>query len=88
MELRWSNEPKPKFDGGLPGYFFIFVKVIKIVKNDLRSTYDFLLISLAKRFNTAYDLLLNTGQSFGVESDGLVDVVGCGGNKRQNCRTP
>lgn len=42
-------------------FFFIFVKVIGLTLIDPGSYYDSFLISLAKRFNTAYDLLLNTG---------------------------
>ncbi|MGO9085768.1 MAG: hypothetical protein ACLQBK_11115 [Candidatus Sulfotelmatobacter sp.] len=56
---------KPKFHWWLPGYFFIFVKVIE---NDQGSYYDSFLILLAKRFNSAYYLLLDTGKASGGEA--------------------
>jgi hypothetical protein len=54
-----------KFHRRLPGYFFIFVKVIE---NDQGSYYDSFLILLAKRFNSAYYLLLDTGKASGGEA--------------------
>ena len=39
-------------------YSLIFVKVIEMTMGHI---YDFFLFPLANRFNTAYDLLLNTG---------------------------
>jgi hypothetical protein len=50
--------------------------------NDRRSYCDFFLISLAKRFNTAYYLLLNTAKWSGGETRGRVDV-GCVVETRQ-----
>src|SRR6516162_7481254 len=51
-------------------------------------SFDSCLISLAKRFNTAYYLLLNTGDLIsGGETRGWLTFVGCGGNA-PNCRTP
>jgi hypothetical protein len=65
---------KPKFGRWLPGYFFICVKVIR---NDRWSRYDFLLILLANRFNSAYYLLLNTGKwSGGETSKRLTSLLG------------
>ena len=51
-----------KGQGPVTTYFFIFVKVMAVLSNDLRSYFESFLIFLAKRFNTAYDLLLVTGQ--------------------------
>jgi len=51
--------------GRLLDYFFIFVKVIE---NDQGSYYDSFLILLAKRFNSAYYLLLDTGKASGGEA--------------------
>jgi hypothetical protein len=51
----WETD-NPKFRKWLPGYFFIFVKVIQ---NDHWSRYEILLILLANRFNSAYYLLRN-----------------------------
>ena len=48
--------------GRLLDYFFIFVKVIE---SDLGSCYVSFLILLAKRFNNAYYLLLDTGKCSG-----------------------
>ena len=48
--------------GPITTYFFIFFKVMGILSNDLRSHFESFLIFLAKRFNTAYDLLLVTGR--------------------------
>jgi hypothetical protein len=45
-----GGEGERKFGRWLPGYFFIFVKVMY---NDPRSGYDSFLIVLAKRFNNA-----------------------------------
>jgi hypothetical protein len=56
---------KPKFQTRLPDYFFTDVKVIW---NDHQSSFDFFLISLANRFNSAYYLLLNTGKRSGGET--------------------
>ena len=56
---------KPKFRQRLRAYFFILVKIIG---HDQRSYFVSLLISLAKRFNPAYYLLLNTGQRSGGET--------------------
>jgi len=66
------------------GYFFILVKAIC---NDHRSRFDFLLILLANRFNSAYYLVLNTGNHSGIETSKQEKVVGCGWNA-QNCRAP
>lgn len=55
-------EPGTKVQRPVTSYFFIFVKVIQIVSNDLRSYFECFLIYVAKRFNTAYDLLLDTGR--------------------------
>ena len=60
-----------KFLVRLPSYFLICVKVIL---NDLQSYSDCFLIFLAKRFNTAYYLVLNTGDWSGGETSKLVDV--------------
>ncbi|SPF31647.1 hypothetical protein SBA1_100094 [Candidatus Sulfotelmatobacter kueseliae] len=65
MAGRLRGRAKPKFCRRLPDYFFIPVKVIQ---HDHWSHYDSFLIPLAKRFNSAYYLLLNTGRVFGVES--------------------
>jgi hypothetical protein len=54
--------PITKVQGPVTMYFFIFVKVMGVLSNDLRSCFESFLIFLAKRFNTAYDLLLVTGQ--------------------------
>jgi len=54
-----TGKGKPKFRERLPGYFFTHVKVIL---NDCRSYYDSFLILLAKRFNSAYYLLLIPGK--------------------------
>jgi hypothetical protein len=60
-----SDPGKPKFQTRLPDYFFTGVKVIR---NDQKSPFDFFLISLANRFNSAYYLLLNTGKWSGGET--------------------
>jgi hypothetical protein len=49
-------------------YFFYFVKVIVIWITSKRASYDSFLILLAKRFNTAYYLLLITGNWSGGET--------------------
>jgi hypothetical protein len=45
-----------------------FLTALKLYGYDHRSGYESLLILLAKRFNTAYDLLLNTGLWSGGET--------------------
>jgi len=75
---------KPKFLLGLPQYFLILVKVIGC---DHGSYFVYFLISLAKRFNSAYYLLLNAGRWSGGETSKLVTFVGCGGIE-PNRRTP
>jgi len=45
------------------------------------------LIFLAKRFNTAYYLVLDTGEWSGGETSNWLTFVRCGGNA-PNCRTP
>ena len=67
-----AREGERKFSGRLPSYFLILVKVIR---NDQRSYFDLLLIFLAKRFNTAYYLLLNTGDWSGGETSGWLTFV-------------
>lgn len=57
-----AEAARTKVQGPVTIYFFIFVKVMGVVSNDLRSYFESFLIFLAKRFNTAYDLLLITGQ--------------------------
>jgi hypothetical protein len=64
---------KPKFQTRLPHYFFTGVKVIR---NDLKSPFDFFLILLANRFNSAYYLLLNTGKWSGGETSKAIGY-GC-----------
>jgi hypothetical protein len=76
--------PKWKLSEGLLAYFFI---VVKVIKGDQNRAFDSFLIFLAKRFNSAYDLLLNTGLWSGGESSGWLTFVGCGGNAPK-CRTP
>ena len=60
----WHSCQGGENEGARPGttYFFIFVKVMRALSNDLRSYFESFLIFLAKRFNTAYDLLLITGR--------------------------
>jgi len=70
---------------GLPGYFFICVKVIW---NDYESPYDFFLISLANRFNTAYYRLLNTGKWSGGETSKHRLTFSWVWWKRAKCRAP
>lgn len=79
---------KRRFNSLLPPYFFIFVKVIGKPTNDQRSCFVFFLIFVAKRFNTAYYLLLDAGDSSGAEISKWLTFVACSGNERQNCRTP
>jgi hypothetical protein len=45
-----------------------FLTALKLCRHDLKSCYECLLIFLANRFNTAYDLLLNTGNWSGGET--------------------
>jgi hypothetical protein len=63
-----SDPGKPKFQTRLPDYFFTGVKVIS---NDHKSPFDFFLILLANRFNSAYYLLLNTGKWSGGETSAV-----------------
>ena len=65
MDKLYCRRIKPKFGRWLPGYFFIYVKVIQ---NDQQSPYDFFLIFLANRFNRPYYRLLNTGKWSGGET--------------------
>ena len=75
---------KPKFYSRLPGYSLIFVKVIG---SNRGWYYDFFLILLANRFNSAYYLLLDAGRVVRWW-DQSVDVCrGVVGNA-PNCRTP
>jgi hypothetical protein len=60
--------------GPVTAYFFIFVKVISLLSGDLRSYFESFLIFVAKRFNTAYDLLLVTGQLVRWRDQYVVDV--------------
>jgi hypothetical protein len=59
----------------------------KLSNHDLGSYYVSLLIPLAKRFNNAYYLFLNTGKASGVESRKSVDVESSSG-KVPNSRAP
>jgi hypothetical protein len=72
---------KPKRWKWLPGYFFIFVKVIRDRQNDQWSYYDFFLILLANRFNSAYYLLLDTGNWSGGETSIWLTFVECSGKR-------
>jgi hypothetical protein len=56
-------------------------------KNDRQSGYDFFLILLANRFNSAYYLLLNTGDWSGGETSSGCRLLGVVENA-PNCRAP
>ena len=60
---------------------------LNLSEYDHRSHSESVLIFLAKRFNTAYDLLLITGDWSGGETSKWLTFVRCGGNA-PNCRTP
>ena len=51
-----------------------FLTTLNLYEYDPRSHYECFLIFLAKRFNTAYDLLLITGDWSGGETSKVVDV--------------
>ena len=65
--------------GPVTTYFFIFVKVMGALSNDLRSYFESFLIFVAKRFNTAYDLLLIPDSWSGGETSSWLTFVGCSG---------
>ena len=64
-----------------------FLTTLNLSEYDRRSYSESSLIFLAKRFNTAYDLLLITGDWSGGETSKWLTFVRCGGNV-PNCRTP
>ncbi len=65
--------------GFTAGYRAISLSMLKLPSHDHGSRFDSLLILLAKRFNTAYYLLLNTGEWSGGETSKWLTFVGCGG---------
>src|SRR5215831_13284891 len=84
----WAPNPRSEMIGSSDeGDQNNFLTALKLCRYDLRSRYESLLILLAKRFNTAYDLLLNTGVWSGGETSSGLMFVRCGGNA-PNCRTP